>query len=338
MIIKENHQLKELNTFGIAAYSKFFTEVASKEHLEEIIQHKSYKSTPKMILGGGSNILFTQDYDGLIIKNDIKGIEKIKEDDTYYWIKAYAGENWHDLVMYCVDHNYAGIENLSLIPGKVGAAPMQNIGAYGVELKDVFEELEAINIADGKMEIFKKKDCEFGYRSSVFKTKLKGLFCIYSVTLKLLKKPQFNISYGAIESTLDDMNIYILNIKAISDAVIKIRESKLPNPKIIGNAGSFFKNPEIPTDQYKQLQKAFPDIVGYPLPNGTTKVAAGWLIEQCGWKGKKVGHTGTHKNQALVLVNYGGAEGKEVYQLAIDIQKSVQDKFGIEITPEVNLI
>jgi UDP-N-acetylmuramate dehydrogenase len=292
-----------------------------------------------MFLGGGSNVLFTQDYEGLVIRNDIKGKEIISETDEHVFLKSYSGENWHELVMYCVQRNWGGIENLSLIPGTVGAAPMQNIGAYGVELEKVFVELEAFNLETFEIEVFDKNACAFAYRESVFKRNLKGLYFIYSVTLRLDKQPVIHAEYGDIKTVLTEKGIDWANasIKDISDAVIQIRQSKLPDPKEIGNSGSFFKNPVIESSHFGQLRSQYPDIKGFEQYNGI-KVPAAWLIEQCGWKGKKVGHTGSHARQALVLVNYGGATGREVWQLAQDIIQSVDAKFGIRLEPEVNII
>lgn len=338
MTVQQNVSLKSFNTFGIDAHAEYFTQVNSIENLKEIIYEKQFVSTSKLILGGGSNMLLTKNVSGLVVKNNLKGIEKIYEDDNHVHIKSAAGEVWHELVMWCIEKNYAGIENLSLIPGSVGAGPMQNIGAYGVELKNSFYELEAMHIKTGERRTFNADECQFGYRQSVFKTDFKNQFVITSVTLKLNKHPHFNISYGAIETELKRMNIDELNVRNISNAVINIRKSKLPDPAVIGNAGSFFKNPEIAKEQFVNLKTKFPDCVGYDLENGNVKLAAGWLIEQCGWKGKVVGHTGSHKNQALVLVNYGGASGAEVLQLAKDIQQSVKDKFEVELEMEVNII
>jgi UDP-N-acetylmuramate dehydrogenase len=272
---------------------------------------------PHLILGGGSNILFTKNFDGLVLKNELKGIELVKEDAEHFYVKAAAGENWHQFVLHCIHHGYAGVENLSLIPGNVGASPMQNIGAYGVEIKDVFHSLEAFHLDEKKVVNFSANDCAFGYRESVFKRKYKGQFVILSVTFRLHKHPQFNTTYGAIEQELQQMNVKELSIAAISQAVINIRSSKLPDPKQIGNAGSFFKNPEIPNEQFLQLKKDHPGISAYPLANGNTKLAAGWLIEQCGWKGFREGDAGCHAKQALVLVNYGNATGEQIFDLSI---------------------
>ena len=275
--------------------------------------------------------------DGLVIKNAIKGIELVDEDEEHYFVKANAGEVWHQLVMYCIEHNYAGLENLSLIPGCVGASPMQNIGAYGMELKDSFKELEAWNIKDKFIQKFNKDECKFGYRESVFKRELRDQYLITSVTLKLNKKPNYNINYGALEKELEAMGIQDLSISAISKAVCAIRNSKLPNPSEIGNAGSFFKNPEVKRSNLEDMKTEFPNIVGYELENGNFKLAAGWLIEQCGWKGKTIGDAGVHKLQALVLVNYANARGSELLDLSNQIIKSVNTKFGVELEREVNI-
>ncbi len=292
-----------------------------------------------MFLGGGSNVLFCKDYEGLVIKNSIKGIQLVSEDEKHVVIKSYSGEVWHDLVMHCVEHNWGGIENLSLIPGTVGAAPMQNIGAYGVELEKVFVELEAFNLHTFELERFTKSQCNFGYRESVFKRALKNQYFIYSVTLVLTKNGKVNCEYGDILQVLKDKGLdeATASIKDVSDAVIQIRSSKLPDPKVLGNSGSFFKNPVIDPTLFDSLKSDYPDIKGFPQEHGV-KVPAAWLIENCGWKGKRIGETGSHAKQALVLVNYGNATGNEVYQLALDIIKSVKDKFDIQLEPEVNII
>ena len=338
MVIEENYPLKNLNTFGINAEARYFIALSSIDEIQEIIAEKIFKNNKKLILGGGSNLLFCKNFDGIILKNNLKGIKSIKEDADYYYIKAGAGEVWHDLVMHCINNNYGGVENLSLIPGNVGASPMQNIGAYGVEIKDCFYELDAINIADNTIHTFNKASCKFGYRESVFKQELKNQFIIISVTYKLLKTPIFNTQYGAIEKELEEMGVKELSIKSISKAVCNIRSSKLPNPKEIGNAGSFFKNPEISRNKYEILKNKFPSIVGYDLENGNVKLAAAWLIEQCGWKGKTFGDAGVHKLQALVLVNYGNAIGKEIYDLSQKILESVFTKYEIILEREVNII
>lgn len=338
MQIQKDVSLKQLNTFGIEAKAAFFAEVNSVEELKELIKRDDLKPLPKLILGGGSNILFTQDFPGLVIKNNLKGKEIIEETDEYALVKAMSGEVWHEFVLFCIDNDLAGIENLSLIPGSVGAAPIQNIGAYGVELQEVFHSLEAFHIEKGTIEEFDGNACAFGYRDSVFKNELKGKYFITGVVLKLNKKPDFKISYGAIQQTLDEAGIKDLTIRHISEAVCNIRNSKLPDPREIGNAGSFFKNPEITPEEFEHIKKGHPDAPNYPLPNGNIKVPAGWLIEQCGFKGKKVGNTGSHAKQALVLVNYGAATGEEIKSLAMEIQQAVKAEFGIEIQPEVNIV
>lgn len=338
MIIHENQSLKKLNTFGIEASSRYYTEFFNVDEIKEILSEKAFSGLPKLILGGGSNLLFTKNFDGIVLKNNLKGIVDVKEERDFYLVKSGAGEVWHQFVMHCIQNNYAGLENLSLIPGNVGASPMQNIGAYGVEIKDSFYELEAFHIADQTLHTFTNSECKFGYRESVFKRELKNQFIIISVTFKLLKTPVFNTRYGAIEKELDEMGVKEPSIQSISKAVCNIRSSKLPDPAVIGNAGSFFKNPEVTGDKYKSLKEQFPAIVGYELPNGNVKLAAGWLIEQCGWKGKTFGDAGVHKLQALVLVNYNNAKGSEIYYLSQKIMDSVKDKYGVELEREVNII
>jgi UDP-N-acetylmuramate dehydrogenase len=344
MQIYENISLKSYNTFAIDAKAKYFATFSTIEELEEFLHSPLTTHHSPLILGGGSNILFTKDFDGLVLKNELKGIDLIKEDEHYYYVKAAAGENWHEFVLYCLGRNYAGVENLSLIPGNVGASPMQNIGAYGVEIKEVFEQLEAFNIHDKKIVTFSANDCEFGYRESVFKRKYKDQFVILNVTFRLRKKPIFHTSYGAVTQELERMGVKELSIQAISQAVINIRTSKLPDPREIGNAGSFFKNPEIDNHEFNELARRFPNVVGYSVTNNKTKLAAGWLIEHCGpnetasWKGYREGDAGCHARQALVLVNYGNAKGEEIYNLSEKIKRSVKKKFGIEFEREVNIV
>ncbi len=337
MTIYENQSLLLLNTFHIDASTRYLVEINSESDFLSLIKDKRYIDSNKLVLGGGSNLLFTKDFEGIVIKNNLLGKELVKEDEEHYYVKAGAGEVWHEFVLWCIKNNYAGLENLSLIPGKVGASPMQNIGAYGIEIKDVFESLEALDMQTGENVVFTNTQCEFGYRESVFKRKYKNRYFIKSVTFKLTKHPKFNTSYGAIEKELEVMGVKDLSIKAISDAVISIRSSKLPDPAQIGNAGSFFKNPEVSASKYESLKKEFPTIVGYPLENGNVKLAAGWLIEQCGWKGKREGDAGVHVNQALVLVNYDKAKGSEIYHLSTAILKSVHEKFGVDLEREVNI-
>jgi len=336
-MIQENISLKPFNTFGIEASTRYFGRFSSVEELNQILT--SNKDKELLILGGGSNILLTKNFDGLTLINEIKGFEVTKNDGDSVIVKSGAGEIWHEFVLKCIENNFSGVENLSLIPGSVGASPMQNIGAYGVEIKDVFESVEAYHIPTGELHTFSKEECEFGYRESVFKRKYKGQYVIISVSYKLsLSAPKVNTSYGAIESELKEMNISTPSIKDVSQAVINIRSSKLPNPKEIGNAGSFFKNPVISKELFDKLIVEFPTIPNYPAENDGKKIAAGWLIEQCGWKGKTLGHYGVHKLQALVLVNYKGATGTEIYDLSTSIIKDVEDKFGITLEREVNIL
>ena len=337
--LSENVSLKPYNTFRIDTVAKAFAVFYSVQELEELLDHATKAThTAPLILGGGSNILLTKAINTVVLKNEISGIERVGEDADHIYVKVGAGENWHQFVLHCLQHNYAGIENLALIPGSVGASPMQNIGAYGVELKDVFHELEAFHINDKKTQVFTRAECGFGYRESVFKNFYKGQFVITSVTYKLFKKPIYNTSYGAIQQELEAMGVKELSIQAIAQAVINIRSSKLPDWKLLGNAGSFFKNPEINNQQYEDLKKLFPSIVAFPLENGHMKLAAGWLIEQCGWKGFRKGAAGCYAKQALVLVNYGGATGAEIYELSEQILQSVQEKFGVLLEREVNII
>ncbi len=332
--------LRPYTTFGIAANADYFAEVTSETDLQTLLQLPDLAAMPKLMLGGGSNILLTRDVPGLVVKLSIGGIAVVREDDLHIYIRAGAGVNWHELVLFCVDNNYAGMENLSLIPGTVGAAPMQNIGAYGVEVEQFVVHLDAIDSTTGEPRRFTHADCRFGYRESIFKHELKGQYIITSVTFRLDKTPTFHTRYGAIQETLDEMGISPenLSIRAISNAVIKIRRSKLPDPAEIGNAGSFFKNPEIPQAQFDTLKAAHPTLPGYPTTEGRMKVPAGWLIEQAGWKGYRHGDAGVHAKQALVLVNYGRATGNEILNLAQQVQASVNETFGIDIRPEVNVI
>jgi UDP-N-acetylmuramate dehydrogenase len=347
-LIQNNISVKQYNSFSINAFTNSFATFNSVENLGEVLQSyqqiSNNQQNSTFILGGGSNLLFTSNFDGLILKNEIKGVKIVKEDKHHIYIQAGAGENWHQFVLYCIEHNLAGVENLSLIPGNVGASPMQNIGAYGVEIKDVFHSLEAWHIKDKKIVNFTLNDCEFGYRESVFKKKFKNEFVITNVTYRLNRIPDYHISYGAISQELEKMGVKDLSIQAISKAVINIRSSKLPDPAVIGNAGSFFKNPEIGSHEYHELTRMFPGIVGYDLPNGNVKLAAGWLIEQCGpsagisWKGYRRGDAGCHEKQALVLVNYGNATGSEIYDLSEEILESVKAKFGVSLEREVNIV
>lgn len=336
MKTEENYPLRSLNTFGMDVKAKLFATFTSEETLDALARTKEWQSNQPFILGGGSNILFTKDVDTLVALNHVKGIENRGGDDDYVYLRVGAGEVWHDFVLYCIEHGYGGVENLSLIPGSVGAGPMQNIGAYGVELKDVFQELEAYHIEGRYFVKFRADECNFGYRESVFKNKFKNQFVITRVTFRLARKPKFNTSYGAIEKELERMGVTDLSVKAISDAVISIRRSKLPDPKVIGNAGSFFKNPVISAAQFEILKLKYPEIVSYPSGD-QVKLAAGWLIEKCGWKGYRDGDAGVHKDQALVIVNYGNARGEQLYELSGKILDSVKEKFGVELEREVNI-
>ncbi len=338
MQIEENISLRPYNTFGIDCKASYFATVKSNNDLRAILSNPHLAALDRLVLGGGSNILLTQDFDGLVIKNDFKGIEVVEENDSEVYVRSGAGENWHEFVLHCIDNNWAGIENLSLIPGNVGASPMQNIGAYGVEVKDLFHSLTAMHVESLEERTFDNAECEFGYRESVFKRALKGQYIITSVTYKLRKEAKVNTSYGAIEQQLETMGISEPTIKDVSDAVIAIRSSKLPDPKELGNSGSFFKNPVLPNEEFHKIQESFPAIVNYPMDENNTKVAAGWLIDQAGWKGKTFGECGVHKNQALVLVNYGDATGQQIYDLSSEIVESIRDKYGIELEREVNII
>ncbi len=336
MKAKTNISLKSYNTFGIDVCCSTFIEIKNPIELAKILRNNE---DPFMVLGGGSNILLTDDYHGLIIKNSIKGFDVIEENSTHVWLKIGAGEVWHDVVMKAIENDWGGIENLSLIPGTMGAAPMQNIGAYGIEIKSIFHSLEALNVNTQKTRTFNSEECKFGYRESIFKHEAKGKYIITYVTLKLTKvNHSINIAYGAIKDTLIEREIDSPTIKDVSDAVISIRQSKLPDPREIGNAGSFFKNPTISKEDYDQLKSQFDNIPGYLVGTTQVKVPAGWLIEQCGWKGYVKGNIGVHKNQALVLVNYGGGKGSELKSLSEEIQQSVKNRFGIELSTEVNIV
>ncbi|KAA6440140.1 UDP-N-acetylmuramate dehydrogenase [Dyadobacter flavalbus] len=338
MQIQTNFSLRHFNTFGLESTARYFAEVRSVDELTQILLDPVWQQTPKFILGGGSNVLFTKDIDALVIHPDIRGIEKIKEDDADIWLRLGSGVNWHVFVMYCVENNYGGVENLSLIPGTVGAAPMQNIGAYGVEVKDVIVSVEAVAVNDGTLRIFSKEECRFGYRESIFKKELKDQYIITNVTFKLSKNPVLNIAYGDIQKTLQELNVTEVTIKDVSNAVIHIRRSKLPDPAQIGNAGSFFKNPEIAETQFSMLKNRYPEMPGYAVNESKIKVPAGWLIEKAGWKGYREGSIGVHERQALVLVNYGGGNGNEIKLLSEKIQDSVEEKFGIRLSAEVNFV
>ncbi|MGI4727904.1 MAG: UDP-N-acetylmuramate dehydrogenase [Janthinobacterium lividum] len=335
--IRENISLKNFNTFGVEVHARYLVEINHEDELSELFLDPKWLQIPRLVLGGGSNMLFTKDFEGLVVRINIRGIEhRINHEDVH--VEAGAGESWKELVDYCVVHGFAGMENLSLIPGSVGASPVQNIGAYGVELKDVFESCQAFEIASQHKKTFIKEACGFGYRESIFKSELKNQFIITSVKFKLSLQPKVNTTYGAIEDELRKREISNPTIQDISKVVSQIRVSKLPDPATIGNAGSFFQNPIIDYAAFEELKTRFPEVVNYPAGDQKVKLAAGWLIEQCGWKGKIVGQTGTWKNQALVLVNHGNASGSEIYALSSQIIDSVYQKFGVKLHREVNIL
>ncbi len=333
-----HYPLQSLNTFGINVDAKYFTRVASLAEIREALAFAHRKDIPIMVLGGGSNVLFSGNYPGLIIKLDNTGIRVIEGTDDYVYVVAEAGVNWDRFVAHCVDRGWGGLENLSLIPGNVGASPIQNIGAYGMEMRDYFESLEFYHFDSGEVMRFRPEDCRFGYRDSIFKRELKGKGIIQSVTFRLDKNPVFNTEYGTIRQELEAMEAEELSLQAIRRAVIRIRQRKLPDPAETGNAGSFFKNPEVPASFHGRLKKQFPGLVSFQLENGNFKLAAGWLIDQCGWKGYREGDTGVHGKQALVLVNYGKATGNEILALAEKVMHSVREKFGVDLEREVNVI
>ncbi|MBI9072821.1 MAG: UDP-N-acetylmuramate dehydrogenase [Melioribacteraceae bacterium] len=338
MKIKENYSLKKLNTFNIDVSAKYFIAVKTENEILKLINDESLTTEKKVILGGGSNILFTKDFDGIIIKNEIPGIEIIEESNGDVLVKAGGGVVWDDFVSYAVENGFGGVENLTYIPGTVGAAPIQNIGAYGVEQQDVFHSAEALFLKDGIKKTFNKDESKFGYRSSVFKSAYRNKLIITSVIYRLTKNPIPNISYRALASEFENRDVKSITIKEINDTVKNIRKSKLPEPSVIGNAGSFFKNPEINKFRFDRLKKEYKDIVYYKIDDNTIKIPAGWLIEKCKFKGRKFGNTGTYKNQALVIVNYGDATGEEIVEFSRKIQHAVYEKFNIDIRPEVNII
>lgn len=337
MNIQENISLLPFNTFGIDKNANFFATAKSTEEVKHLIQKSKEMQLPLFILGGGSNILLTKNLEALVLKMEIKGFEWIGENENEVFLKVGAGESWHDFVTYCIEKNLAGVENLSLIPGTVGASPMQNIGAYGIEIKEVFDHLEAVDRNTLEIKTFSSGECKFGYRESVFKNELKDQFVITHVVFRLSKSPRINMEYGAIKQTLNEKGIFNPTIKDISDAVIEIRRSKLPDPAIIGNAGSFFKNPTVSMSIYEKIKSEYPNVPGFPNEDGV-KIPAAWLIEQTGWKGKRFGNIGVHQFQPLVLVNYGGGDGSEIKELSKKIQDSVQAKFDILLHPEVNFL
>lgn len=338
MVIHSNYPLKSLNTFGLDVSTQQYVRVETVDDLKEIYLGPKFRTIKKMVLGGGSNVLFSRNWLGLIAHMAIPGVQVESENSDWVQVSAGAGENWHQLVMWAVEQGFGGIENLSLIPGTVGAAPMQNIGAYGVELKDVFHSLEALELKTGKVVRFYKEDCAFGYRFSVFKGEQKGNYIITRVFLTLSKQPMLNTSYGAIGQVLGEKGIDNPTIRDVSEAVMFIRQSKLPDPAEIGNAGSFFKNPVIERAHFEALEALHPDIPHYTLSPDEEKIPAAWLIEKCGWKGYRDGAIGVHDKQALVLVNHGGGKGMDIRKLAMEIMRSVHKEFQIELEPEVNMV
>lgn len=335
MPIQKNISLLPYNSFHLEVNAAEFLPVKSIDELKDLLDRPGL--TPQLILGGGSNLLLTRNVDGLVIKIDITGIEEVKEDNNHIYVRAGAGENWHAFVLYTMSRNWGGLENLSLIPGNVGAAPIQNIGAYGVELKDIFYELEAYDRKEKKIYSFGLNDCLFSYRDSKFKSVEKGRYIILNVTFILNKIPVLKTNYGAIREELKKMGVQSPTIQDVSKAVIKIRHSKLPDPQEIGNAGSFFKNPVVEQKVFLNLSAKYPGMPSYPHEDKFVKLAAGWLIEQCGWKGYRKDDAGVHKDQALVLVNYGKATGKDIYELSEKIMTSVHKKFGVMLEREVNI-
>ncbi len=337
MQLLDDISLKPFNTFGIDVHARYFAEAQSEEDIIKLAGNLREDYQPLLILGGGSNILFTKDFPGTILKISTKGIFVIKENEDFVWVKTSAGENWDDFVKYCVNNGWGGVENLSAIPGNAGTSPVQNIGAYGVEMKDTFSELETFDLESKGKKIFTKKECEFGYRESIFKSKYKNRYIILSVTFLLKKKPDLSLDYGNIREELTVMKVNQPGIADVREAVCRIRSRKLPDPAVIGNAGSFFKNPIILPEQFEILKQSFPGMVSF-LQDGKIKLAAAWLIEQCGWKGKRVGNAGVHSTQPLVLVNHGNSTGDEILNLGENIRKSVYEKFGIRLETEVNVI
>ncbi|NLC55936.1 MAG: UDP-N-acetylmuramate dehydrogenase [Armatimonadetes bacterium] len=334
MEVARGYSLRQHNTFGVDAQAAFFARVQTPAELAALLEDPELRGAPRLVLGGGSNILFTRDFDGLVIENAIEGIRVLAREGDTAVVEAGAGVVWHDLVLFCVEHDLGGLENLALIPGRVGASPIQNVGAYGVEIKDVFESLEAMEIATGRVRTFRLEECRFGYRNSVFKQEAKGRYIILAVRFRLTtREHRLNLGYAALASLRPTPT----TIRDVCEAVIAIRRSKLPDPAELGNAGSFFKNPEVSLEQYAALKAAHPGLVAYPSEGGM-KLAAGWLIEQCGWKGKRVGNVGAHARQALVIVNYGGATGAEILDFARQVQASVAARFGVALQTEVNII
>ena len=336
--VREDVSLHKFNTFHINVNARYFAEISSFEQLQKLISTDLLSEKPVLVLGGGSNMLFTDDVKGVVLHIANKGIRVVERNDEYVLVKVEAGENWHDFVMHCVENGFGGLENLSLIPGNVGSCPIQNIGAYGVEVKDCIHSVETLNIRTGELKVYTREECRFGYRDSIFKNELKGNVVIWTVTFRLSLNPQIHVEYGAISQELNSMGVVKPTIADVSKAVCQIRSRKLPDPEVLGNAGSFFKNPTVETQLAEKLKESFPNLVSYPQGENKVKLAAGWLIEQCGWKGFRNGYAGVHENQALVLVNYGNATGADMLSLAHRIQNSVYERFGVALEMEVNVI
>lgn len=336
--IQENISLKSLNTMGLNVQTRYYAQVADVEELRAALIWQQTNNVNSMILGGGSNVLFTTDFDGLIIHNQIRGMATLQQNDELVHLYVGGGENWHDFVEFTVKRGWYGIENLALIPGLVGAAPIQNIGAYGVELKDVLVRVHALNRETLEDESFSNEECEFGYRNSIFKQREKGKYIIVGIELVLSKIPKVNTEYGAIRSVLTEQGIDNPTGIDVFSAVVAIRQSKLPDPKELGNTGSFFKNPIVPKEKFEEIKAKHEQVPSYPIDDKMVKIPAGWLIEKAGWKGKVVGNTGNHKNQALVIVNYGEATGQEIAEHAARVMDSIMNEFGIRLEAEVNII
>ena len=338
-MIRKKVDLREFNTLGVHSVADKFAEVRNEQEIVELYKGGKFKNENLFILGGGSNVLFGERFHGMILKIGMEGIEIPGENEEKVWVRIGAGENWHQFVTWCVEHGYGGVENLALIPGTTGAAPVQNIGAYGRELEEVFDSLKGFDLEKGCFRKFTKSECGFSYRNSIFKSELKNRFLITEVVLQLNKKPHsIKADYQSLKDYLEKKGIIYPAIRDVYDAVVEIRKSKLPDPDVIGNAGSFFKNPVIPIQDYENLKKQFRDMPGYPANNAKVKIPAAWLIEKCGWKGKRIGNAGSYENQALVIVNHGNATGKEIFLLSQKIKESVKEKFGISLVPEVNMI
>ncbi len=337
MVVKNEVSLKPFNTFGVNAKAHYFAEIVSVSDLQKALSFTKEKKIPLLMLGGGSNILFTSDFEGLVLLNRMQGMETVKETDEFLWLKVMGGGSWPDWVDYCVERGLGGIENLSLIPGTIGAAPIQNIGAYGVEVKEVVDNVEIFDVEKGETRIVTNQGCEFAYRNSLFKKSVKGKYFVLSVTFKLSRKPTLNLNYAPLKSYFEGRDTESISVLEVSEAVKRIRRSKLPNPDKLGNAGSFFKNPVVKNSRLQKLLKTYPEIPHYPFDKNSSKLAAGWLIERCGWKGKRIGDAGVHDKQALVLVNYGSASGEEVVNLATEVKKSVEKEFGVRLEFEVNV-